>query len=266
MKLLSKEEKNVKNLNNNYTVYCHISPNNKYYIGITQQTTKKRWQSNGVGYKNSQYFWRAIQKYGWDNFKHIILFENLNEFIAKETEKYLINKYKTSNSDFGYNISLGGDGTYGYHHSEETKEKLRISSSKSKHSEETKRLISKISSKKVVQLSKVDGGLINTFNSIVVAGKETNISSKHISRCCTGKRKSSGGFCWMHYDDYVENGFNKDLLQNSSYRKVLCIETNEIFNTILEASISKNINNVGIWNCCNNLAKTAGGFIWKYAD
>ena len=52
---------------NNYTVYMHISPSNKRYIGITSKSVNKRW-NNGLGYIKNDHFWRAIQKYGWNNF------------------------------------------------------------------------------------------------------------------------------------------------------------------------------------------------------
>ena len=53
----------------NYTVYKHTSPNGKVYIGITCKPTKARWK-NGKGYKNNDYFYNAILKYGWENFSH----------------------------------------------------------------------------------------------------------------------------------------------------------------------------------------------------
>lgn len=55
-----------------YTVYMHVSPSGKRYIGITSQKVEKRW-ANGKGYKTQQYFYRAIKKYGWNNFQHIIV-------------------------------------------------------------------------------------------------------------------------------------------------------------------------------------------------
>jgi hypothetical protein len=252
--------------NNNYTVYMHINKiNNKKYIGITQQKLKKRW-GNGNGYKNNIYFWRAIKKYGWDNFEHIVLFKNINELTAKETEKYLIQKYNTYDANYGYNISLGGDGTYGYHHTDETKEKIRIKSSQHRHTDETKDILSKMSSVKVIQFSKNNNCLIKIFNSIILAEKETGISSKHISRCCNKQRKSAGGFYWMFYNDYINNGFDKNLLNNDNCRKVICLDTNKIFNSIKEASVIKQIHNVSIFNCCKGLSKTAGGFKWMYKE
>ena len=61
----------------NYTVYCHTNKiNGKRYVGITKQKPETRW-NNGKGY-STQYFKRAIDKYGWEEFTHEILFTNLN--------------------------------------------------------------------------------------------------------------------------------------------------------------------------------------------
>ena len=48
-----------------YFVYMHTSPNNKRYIGITSYTNPKRRWKGGYGYHKNDYFYRAIQKYGW---------------------------------------------------------------------------------------------------------------------------------------------------------------------------------------------------------
>ena len=72
-----------------WTVYIHTNKENgKVYIGITGQTVERRWRSDGSGYKKCLLFYRAIQKYGWDNFNHIVLLENISEECAKEIEKY----------------------------------------------------------------------------------------------------------------------------------------------------------------------------------
>ena len=90
-----------------YKVYMHITPNEKKYIGITKNSLKRRW-GNGVGYK-TQLFGKAIEKYGWNNIKHILLYDNLTEEEAKEKEIQLISFYNTTNSKYGYNNTMGGD-------------------------------------------------------------------------------------------------------------------------------------------------------------
>jgi len=51
-------------------------------------------------------------------------------------------------------------------------------------------------SKAVVQKTK-DGVSVAEFGSIVEAEKVTGVSRGGIGRCCKGKQKSSGGFCWQ---------------------------------------------------------------------
>ena len=92
-----------------WTVYMHTSPSSKKYIGITSRDVKKRW-ANGYGYMGHDYFYKAIQKHGWENIKHEILFENLTETEAKQKEMELIAFYKSYDREFGYNQTLGGDG------------------------------------------------------------------------------------------------------------------------------------------------------------
>lgn len=88
----------------------HINKiNDKKYIGITKQNNPEyRWGANGRKYKGSPHFYSAIQKYGWDNFKHIIIASKLSKDEACTMEINLIAQYKTQNREFGYNIFEGG--------------------------------------------------------------------------------------------------------------------------------------------------------------
>lgn len=131
-----------------YFVYKHTSPTGKVYIGITSQEPFKRW-GNGKNYSSNKFFKRAIEKYGWENFVHEIIFSELSEKDAKEAEKKLILEHKSYDSNFGYNITMGGESGNGLKHSEETKRKIsekekgRPSPMKGrKHSELTKIKIS----------------------------------------------------------------------------------------------------------------------------
>ena len=101
-----------------WCVYIHINKiNNKKYIGITKNKASTRWKTNGNGYtkKNQAVFNNAIQKYGWDNFEHKILFKNLTQQEAQEKEKFLIKYYNTYinfNNSMGYNMTMGGEGHF----------------------------------------------------------------------------------------------------------------------------------------------------------
>ena len=94
-------------MDNCYTVYVHISPSGKRYYGLTCQQVKKRWL-NGMGYIKNEHFYRAIQKYGWDAFKHEIVAEGLTREEACALEESLIAEHHTQDYRFGYNISAGG--------------------------------------------------------------------------------------------------------------------------------------------------------------
>ena len=133
-----------------WTVYEHITPSGKRYIGITSKKPEERWK-NGNGYKDTL-FGRAIEKYKWENIQHNIISTDLTEKEAKWLENYLICYYWTfvGFSDCnGYNCTLGGDGQVGFKHTEDTKHKIIISNiGKHSHNKgiprdsETKRKIS----------------------------------------------------------------------------------------------------------------------------
>ena len=111
-----------------FMVYKHTFPNGKVYIGITsKKKPNQRWES-GIGYsKNQIVMYNAIQKYGWDNIKHEILFENLSKDDACKKEIELIKKYHSFIHDplcNGYNMTMGGDGIRGKKFTKEQKAKM----------------------------------------------------------------------------------------------------------------------------------------------
>ena len=110
-----------------YKVYVHINKiNNKRYYGITCQNINERWR-NGKGYKNHKnskkdtYFYNAINKYGWDNFTHEVLFDNLSKEEACLLEQCYIALYDTTNRNKGYNRTTGGES---FNHTDDTKKAL----------------------------------------------------------------------------------------------------------------------------------------------
>lgn len=90
-----------------YTIYRHISPSGKSYVGITKQNPERRFQ-NGAGYKTQKAFYRAIKKYGWESFKHEILETGLTEKEAYEKEDYYISEVFHCFAPKGYNSREGG--------------------------------------------------------------------------------------------------------------------------------------------------------------
>ena len=93
--------------NNNYTIYMHIFPSGKIYVGLTKQDVKTRWGKNGSGYKKNKQMYAEIQECGWDNIQHVILERNISREEASRLEKEYIKKFQSQL--YGYNNSHGGD-------------------------------------------------------------------------------------------------------------------------------------------------------------
>lgn len=198
----------------NYILYEHVNKENgKKYIGMTNNILI-RWRNKGIGYKpynrNVSKFWKAIEKYGWDNFEHNILLEGLSFDEACGKEKEEISKYNIREEL--YNISQGGNGgkiylehprgMKGKTHSPENKKNQSERMSKKnnpfygkswkdygghprgmkgkKHTEEDKQKISNTLKTKGINKKKVkcvhENGEEEIFNSVAECAKHFNTS------------------------------------------------------------------------------------------
>ena len=75
-------------MENNYSVYQHVTPDGMYYFGQTNNI-KRRWECNGAGYKRTA-LQPYIEKFGWDNIQHIVLFKDQTKENALWIEDFLI--------------------------------------------------------------------------------------------------------------------------------------------------------------------------------
>ena len=267
--------------NDKYCVYVHINKiNGKIYVGQTGQDINRRWR-DGEGYKPCTYFYNAIQKYGWDNFEHIICLSDLSLEDANDFEEMLIKKMNTTNPQKGYNLKFGGANNlcseetrqkmsqnhynccgenhpmYGKHHTEETKRKIgEANKEKYKiknhprcgkhHSDETKQKISEGNKGKTISDE------TKKKMSEAHKGEKHHMYGKHHSE--ETKRKIK------------ENHADMSGANSPSAKKVICVETKEIYETMIDASIKTKIYKSGISKCCRGVQKTAGGYHWKYYE
>lgn len=197
-----------------FTIYRHVSPIGRVYVGITSQDVETRWR-HGDNYRNSTYFKRAIRKYGWKNFKHEILFTNVEEERAKRLEIELIRHYE--GLGISYNLTNGGDGTNGYHHTNEYKQfksqqmKEFFSTEKGKEicAKGGKTNLGKKYNRKsgftkgdyqvrtVCQYS-LEGVLLNKFKSVSDASRKTGANNCQIGKCLRGKAITAKNFIWRY--------------------------------------------------------------------
>lgn len=150
--------------NHVYLVYMHVNKiNGKVYVGITHHVNpNKRWGYSGQHYNHCNKFVNAINKYGWNNFEHIILCRT-NKDKAIVLERTLIAHYKRLG--ISYNLADGGEGTEciteenrkklsermrtnhpmkGKHHTTETRAKISEAGKRRVYTEEQRRQIARV--------------------------------------------------------------------------------------------------------------------------
>lgn len=203
---------------NDYKIYIHIFPNQKVYIGVTKQKPEYRWR-NGKKYNNNEYMTNAIQKYGWENIKHKILYDGLSKQQVESKEKELILKYKSNIREFGYNILEGGNISNGM--TEKGKQQM-IDKNKGKHRSPNTEFKKghkpwttgkKMSIEFKQKLSESHLGQIPwnrrkimclennvIYSSIKEASQTLNINETGISKVCRGIMKQTGGFRFKYYE------------------------------------------------------------------
>lgn len=253
-----------------YSVYIHIFPNGKVYIGITGRDVEERWRC-GEGYKGC-FVYNAIKKYGWNNIKHVILFDGISKEEAENKEIELIELYDATNREKGYNIENGGNSIG--KHSEKTKEKISnarkgikfteehiLNLSKShmgkRHLTETKEKMSKsrmghyVSDETRKKLSESMKGREITLEarrkiSASLSGRKPKIESIE-------KRKTKiKGY---------KNPMAKRVSQYSKNGELI-----KVWGYMQEAADNIGIPRSCISLCCSGKQKTAGGYRWEYAD
>lgn len=260
-----------------WIVYKHTSPSNKVYIGITSKSPTDRWAS-GFGYEHQVYFFRAIVKYGWINFKHEILFEGLTKEEAEKKEIELIEQYNSTDLNYGYNIDLGGD----LHRlSAETRQKMS-DVKKGRKWTERQRLASieyfeKNPGKKIYKYDK-QGNLIQEFKCAKEAYVETGVSLKVFRTYMSTKRFPHNWqylYSYGSFEEVVQKVHNPHVTYNAKPIDMYDLSLNYIrtFASLSEAGkfLQENVglpgNKAGfknIWKCCNGKKLTYYNYIWRY--
>ena len=232
---------------NQYSVYAHINKiSGKVYVGQTNNI-QRRWRNNGIEYykydkldKDQSPFWKAIKSYGWDNFEHIILKENLTLEEANYWEDYYMHFYHSKYNENGYNVrDAGSNGEL----SEQTKEKL-----------------SQIAKKK--ELWKGDR---NPRHLDPLCGERNPMYGKHhteetkqkISNANKGKQLS---------DEHKQKIADFMNTNHPRAKKVRCVETGEIFLSARKAAEAYHTSHSCITRVCNGERKTTLGKHWEWIE
>lgn len=168
---------------------------------------------------------------------------------ACELEQYYIQKYKSNNKDFGYNISIGGEGTL-------------------------TGLYNLPSMSVPVYQYNLDGNFLAEFPSMMEAERNTGINNSAICACCKGVHNYTKDFIWSYekhkkIDKVDPKQIRYDLIIKKQEKIVYQYDLSGAFiqeyKSLSEASRVTNINFKDISKCClNEKIKQAGGYIWSY--
>lgn len=247
-----------------YFVYMHTNKiNGKKYIGITCQKVENRW-AKGEGYKN-QLFYRAIKKYGWDNFEHEIIESNLTSEQAKEKERELISLYDSTNPEKGYNVGLGGEGMFGGLFSEASKSKMSNSHKGKKMTDKTREAIKKANKgnkyclgHKLSNSTKLKIGKASKGNTYVSGHIYTEQHKKKISEACKGRKHTEEARIKISNSHKGNKNYNA--------RKIICLNTMQIFDTIIDCANAYNINKCTLGNWLRGSRRCKDEYDFMYYD
>lgn len=237
-----------------YIIYAHINKNNgKTYIGQTKQSLARRFRHNGEGYQKCSRFFDAIQKEGWDSFKHVILFENLTLEQANLIEEYLINKFDLRNEEKGYNINKGGHG-FSQFISENISQSNKINWEKGIYDNIKNQVY-------CVELNR-------NFESVLEAERQTGIDNSSIQKVCKNKLKYAGfmpngqPIHWIYSNqatpEKINELKNKHEILKGIKIPVYCFELNELFNSTTDVKQKYGFSPGSIRGCITGKNKSAG--------
>ena len=265
-----------------FIVYKYTNLHNGLiYIGITSQGLEKRWKD---GYRSNKRLQYAIDKYGKENFKREILYDNLTKEEACQLEIETIALLDATNPRIGYNIAIGGTAPmYNRKHTKETKEKLSILNKKEnngfygkhhdRHNMPNNIKIICLNNNKIfdsISLASeymINIGCVNcTWQNIQNAVNENQMYA--------GKTRDGELLFWSKYDkskslSYYKELFNKKKEKKTNYilpfkNKVVDIINDIIYDGAKEAADIIGCHHSKITSCCNGIRATCCGTIFLY--
>lgn len=217
--------------------------NHKIYIGQANNLSQryKKHKNNINDISHQEIFYRALRKYGWDNFEYEILeeFYDYDKERLNKLEIYYIKKYNSLNPN-GYNMTKGG-----HFSSENIKVPIRQYS--------------------------LEGKFLKEYESISEIIRQLNLSTtSEIILCCKGKRNQSAGFQWRYAKDNIEeldDIFNKCFITNTPILQY-DIYGNFIkeYSSLEEACKVTNLNKSSLCQALKHKNNIAYNFQWRYKN
>lgn len=117
--------------------------------------------------------------------------------------------------------------------------------------------------KPVYQINMDTLEIIKEWESVSAAAKDMMFPQPSICAAAQGKRISANGFYWCFVENYADFKPKK-----RRTKKVLCVETNTIYDSTKEAAAATGFNEASIRKCCNGIEGISEykHLHWKYLD
>lgn len=252
--------------------------NNKVYIGQTHKTLEERIKRHKNDYqRRDSYFYRAIRKYGWENFKWEVIDDSaITDEELNKLEKYYIKMYNSfDNKDKGYNSTSGADHNYKLTEEECLKRSLRVRGEKNpmygkpgiwkgKHfSKEHKQHLSEALKGRPAPWAKGKNhwcatAVINLntgeiFDTLKQAAEAYSIDYNTISKMLKGQIKNTKGYKWAKVEDIDLNIFKPipiNLDEHILIKPVIHLETGKIYHSTNEVATIFQCAAKTIRECC----------------
>jgi group I intron endonuclease len=253
--------------------------NGKKYVGQHCGDDETRWKQHlkaALKLENPIPLYRAIRKYGSENFSYKILetipLEKGPKYLD-EREIHWIKEMKSFISENGYNVTRGGQGVVSYYCS----------------SERSKKLSDAVDRLNYGQYDPFTGKLIKVWEKAKDAERELNVVRTHMKYASDWHKgegkwgKTAGGFMWYilpngeTFPEYITplNGKTKNYGQDRTHRRKYD-ETKEISqyylsgvlveiwnNDIEEISTKTGIPRPSIRRALTGKSRVVGGFQWR---
>ena len=104
------------------------------------------------------------------------------------------------------------------------------------------------------------------YKRAVDAAADTGADRNNIVDCCNNLMKTSNGLHWAFYEDYIKMSRKEieDKLKITTYKKCICLETGEIFNTAYEAERKMKLPKGKVSAVCRGERNVTGGYHFTY--
>ena len=266
-------------MENHYNcIYMYTNKiNGKRYVGKAKDfLIRKRQHINSSYNKNAKDYnyiiHKAIRKYGIESFEIIILRENIPLCLLSFYEDYYADKYNvyTKNGD-GYNTAKcggGGDMRYGKTEEEIKQWRQKISDNHDNVSGENNPMYGKTGENSPLY-GKPRSELTKQKISEALKGKEFSEEHKqNLSKAKMGKphtEETKQKMSETRKEKQLAKGKN-----NPQAKRVVQYDLGgnliRIWDYAKQVTEELGIDNSNIIKCCRGKQKSAGGFVWKYAD